>query len=329
MKKMDGGISRRGFLRIAALSGGALWAGKRMFAQTASGSGLAKFVTREPGRLRMLAFTDLHFFAGQNKERVNKRTLAGLKAMLKAFNPELFLVNGDTWFEGGPLADEHSQATIEMLSSLGVPWVLVLGNHDVMNDSEKTYRLLSSAPNSLFRGGGSQGDYRVEILSPGADRPFWNLIIVNDCEAERGFGKKQIEWFNAEASRIRAETPAPPPAFVFAHIPIPEQDLIWKEGKAKGVKGEKYLDEGSLPEAFAAFKSAGFVKAFFAGHNHLDDYYGELDGIRLQFLRASGHGGYGGLTLKKGGTLITIDTSRPEPQFEAVTVFPNGKTWKQ
>ncbi len=180
-----------------------------------------------------------------------------------------------------------------------------------------------SAANSLYRGIPYDGSYRVEIKSPGQTAPFWNIIIVNNAMPESGFKHEQIKWFKAETDRIKALYPTPPPAFIFQHVPLPQMATL---RNAKGVKFEPVNFELGIPEGFTAIKQAGFVKAVFCGHDHYNNYAGELDGIRLQYLRASGWAAYGGDKVAKGGTLITVDATGPEPKFDAVTVMPDGST---
>ncbi len=321
-------LNRRNFIKGTTIAGAGLLLGGKGWTQAAGADSVARYFTREQGKLKLLAVTDLHFFDSKTPEDNNQKSVAELKALVEKFKPELMLLNGDTWFEDlGGKSFQHCQWATEQIGGLGIPWIFNFGNHDATQDFNKVYETLTNAPNSLFRGSANYGDYRVEICNPGGLNPFWNLIIVNDYFPDRGFNRYQINWFNAEVARIREKYPTPAPSFIFAHIPLPQFNDLWKKGNAVGIKGEPVMFEGGTKKAFDAIKNSGMVRACFAGHDHLNNYWGNLDGIRLQYLRATGYGGYGGEKLKKGGTIIEIDLSRPEPKFETTTVFEDGSTW--
>lgn len=93
----------------------------------------------------------------------------------------------------------------------------------------------------------------------------------------------------------------------------------------KGVKFEKNCPEGSIENALKPFADSGIVKAMFCGHDHVNDYYGIKNGIRLQYVRSSGYLGYGRDKVRKGGTLVNINTKNGT--FETISVFPDGTTW--
>ena len=226
---------------------------------------------------------------------------------------------GDFWANiTEPGRADSCKELCKLFGRLGVPWAFAWGNHDESTDYNRTHALLESAPNSLYRGAAADGNYRLEIKTPNRGAPVWNLVILNNSRG--GFKQEQIDWFNAEAGRIRAQTPAPPPAFLFFHIPVPQYDDIAAPGRATGVKFENVCHEDGSRDAFPSFRGAGFVKAMFVGHDHVNDYYGDIDGVRLQYGRALG--GYGEDRVRKGGTLISVDTAAGT--YETQSVFPDG-----
>lgn len=327
-KKHEDQIARRGFIKSLAVAGvgmGIISRGARAQGSSELDS-VYKFVAREPGKLKILALTDLHFFNSKDKAK-DEQTLEDIRQMIKAFNPELMLITGDIWFEDdfGKGFDRCRWATSQ-LGQMNIPWAFVWGNHDTSSDHIKCHPIISGAPNSIYRGAKYDGNYRVDVCSPGQDMPFWDLLIVNDAMPESGFQRDQVKWFTEEVDRIKQINPSPPPAFIFCHVPLTQFNRVWKKGLAKGVKNEPVQAEKGDPFAFNAVKKPGLVKAVFCGHDHLNNYYGDLDGIRLEYLRSTGYGGYGGEKVKKGGTIITIDVARTENQFEAITVFADGST---
>ena len=331
MKKDSFKLGRRDFVKAGVLSAGVcmIGPGRALSGESVSQSSIATLTTREPDRLKMLALTDLHFFEGKAREQKDEHTLEDLRAMIKIFNPELVLICGDIWYEDNfGKGFKRCQWSCDRLGELGVPWVFVWGNHDTSEDHKKCHRIISGAANSLYRGALYDGNYRVEIAGPGKSEPFWELIIINDAMPESGFQKDQVKWFKAEVERIHQKYPSSPPAFVFFHVPLVQMRTLVGRGLARGVKYEPVNFEKGIPEAFDALKNSGIVKAVFCGHDHYNNYGGELDGVYLQYLRATGYAGYGGDKVKKGGTLISIDAANESKPFEVFTVFADGSTWE-
>lgn len=319
-------LSRRDFLgRSAGLAAGALalTGGGRMVRAAGVGPGVSEFTVREKGKLRVLAVTDLHL---QKKDK-DARTLGEIKKMVEKFQPELIVMDGDNWYEnpdGRGL--EFCRFTAESFAQLGIPWTCVRGNHDQADDFGKCEEILGAASFSLYPGRTQDGNYRLEIKDPD-QTPLWNLILVNDAAPTLGFTDERIAWLQAEAARIHEKFPTPPPAFLFAHIPLPQFGEMVKAGQAKGIKGEKVSYEQGSAQALAAIKETGMTQAMFCGHDHLNNFHGTWEGVRLEYLRATGHSGYGGARLKKGGVMITVDRGRT-PAFDTITVFPSGRTWQ-
>jgi hypothetical protein len=50
-----------------------------------------------------------------------------------------------------------------------------------------------------------------------------------------------------------------------------------------------------------------------------------MEGVRLEYVRATGHGGYGANLVPKGGTIIDMNLETGE--FRTIVVFADGKTW--
>ena len=320
------GVDRRNFLKGSALGALALAApARRAFALCPPPPPVAAVVAgKERDRLRILAVTDLHFFWRDQSH--DRRTIDHLKRMRDRFTPDLIVVDGDFWHEnpeGKGLS--YCEFACARMGELGIPWALARGNHDQVNDNDErsALRLLTDAPHSLFRGADSDGNYRVEARNPGGERPFWNLFLVNDAyPGARGFGPAQMDWLRADAEQAR-NLYGPVPAFVFTHIPIVAFDDLVQSGQARGIRLEKVSFEQGSPDALAALKQTGDVQAIFCGHDHVNNFHGVRDGIYLEYLRSTGQGGYGGMQVPKGGTLIVADGARAA--FKSATVFPDGR----
>jgi hypothetical protein len=60
------------------------------------------------------------------------------------------------------------------------------------------------------------------------------------------------------------------------------------------------------PGLFAAFLEAGDVMGTFVGHDHVNDFEGELFGIRIGYGRASGFSPYGREGFERGARVIRL-----------------------
>ncbi len=332
MKKETGrtssGISRREFIAGAAALGaagfmGAFDAAFAAMSPTPDGvlPEVPTVIPANKGRFRILAVTDLHFHLNH---AVDDRTVSDIRAMIDKFEPDIVIATGDVWHEnpeGRGL--EYCRYSCEQFAEMKKPWAYVWGNHDKADDYDEAHRIIRNAPHSLYRGDAADGNYRIRVAAVDGDPALWNLIILNNSRG--GMRQEQLDWLKAESAAIRAEAPAPPPAFVFFHIPIPQFDDLAKSGNAKGVKREEVCHEGGSRDALGVFRDSGFIKAVFCGHDHLNDYSGMMDGVHLQYVRSTGYEGAEDILVPKGGTVI--DMNLETGAFRAVTVFANGKTW--
>ena len=146
----------------------------------------------------------------------------------------------------------------------------------------------------------------------------------------------QIEWYESSAKKIADENGGKTvPAILFQHIPVPEIYELLRPARLKEmpccVRGHDHLSkrrymkkdgcEGYLGEGpdiplfnsgeFAAWKRTGDVKAAFFGHDHMNDFHGEYDGIIM------GQGKTGGFRAytdgcRSGVRLITVSKDNPD-----------------
>lgn len=90
------------------------------------------------------------------------------------------------------------------------------------------------------------------------------------------------------------EASTPTPALAYFHIPIPEYDSVLKDpSTVLGEKHEAVLSPLINSGFFTSLLQAGDVKATFAGHDHTNDYCGELMGIHLCYGGGVGYHAYG------------------------------------
>ena len=283
--------------------------------------------TRTEGKLRLLLVTDTHYCASPGRQ--DRRTTDHIRRLLDRWEPDAMVHTGDLWTE---TEDQdclrYAEWAVAEMEKFGVPWAYARGNHDVClpSDDDRCREMLATAPHGLYSPKAWEDNYRVEVKSPGAGRPFWSLYLLNNAYRRLlGFHPEQLEWFSGEAARVRELYGADLPAFAFFHIPLPEWKTIIDNGTARGVKFEKICMEAGSPGAFAALTAPGQARAMFCGHDHTNNYHGTLNGVRLEYVRSTGQGTYGGMTVLKGGTLVEVDATGAAPSFQTFTVMPDGR----
>jgi hypothetical protein len=118
--------------------------------------------------------------------------------------------------------------------------------------------------------------------------------------------RKQINWFVQQAKAFEKTHGKKLPSLAFFHIPIPEYNLISSKMRL-GVKEEDVCCSKINSGFFGAMLEAGCMSGTFVGHDHVNDYEGELFGVRLCYGRATGFNTYGKDGFPRGGRVIVLD----------------------
>jgi len=95
------------------------------------------------------------------------------------------------------------------------------------------------------------------------------------------------------------------PSLVFTHIPL----IQFAEAETyEGVFEEpRVFSQERETGMFDAMVRQGKTVGFFCGHDHLNDFKFDREGILFAYGRVTGHNDYG--DLEKGGRVIEIDES--------------------
>lgn len=331
-----GKLTRREFMAGTAAAGAALFLGGIGRAS----EGFTVGATAEPAadaaahvgifkmpegakQIRILQFTDTHIHYVSKNIPTEPDRVKMIKQITDIIKPDMIANTGDFWAtnNGGQGNTYCKWACMEFVK-LNTPWAFTWGNHDESSDYEKAHAILEQAPNSMYKGALSDGNYTIEVRAADGSGPLLNLIFLNDVP--NGFTDAGgVKWFENEAARIKAAYKTPPPALLFFHIPLPQYMRIPAAKDARGVMLERICHENGSEKALKAFKKSGFVRACFCGHDHTNDCYGTVEGIRLQYSRA--FGGYGADKVRKGATLLTVDLSTAA--IDSKSVFADGTSW--
>ncbi|TYP79819.1 metallophosphoesterase family protein [Paenibacillus methanolicus] len=273
---------------------------------------------REDGTFTIVQFTDLHWKNGDEEDR---RTRSLMELAIEAEAPDLIVFTGDVIYSSECvkplLAIREAVAAAE---ASGIPWAVVLGNHD--SEAGVTREELHR---SLLGYGGSVtghtpgltgfGNYAIAVHGSVAAAAAAVLYFLDSGDYSRhahvdGYAwiaKDQIDWYaNRSRSFAAASGGEPLPALAFFHIPLPEYAEAWEQGACRGSKHEAVCSPKLNSGLFAAMVEAGDVMGTFVGHDHINDFTGELCGIRLTYGRASGYNTYGKEGFPRGARVIRL-----------------------
>ena len=288
---------------------------------------------RSDQRFKIVQFTDIHW---HNGEEPDQQSAALIARVAKTESPDLIVLTGDILAGGGcEDAAESLRQVVQTVEACGVPWAAVFGNHDDEGtaDRHELMAIMSESPLSLTQPGPAEipgvGNYVLSIQSFKENVPAAVLYFIDSGSyAQTDIGgydwirREQIAWYLQESARITAGAGNPLPALAFFHIPIPEYDEVWDFHTCYGVKYENVCAPQVNTGFFAAMHEAGDVMGTFVGHEHVNDFWGDLHGIRLCYGRASGYNTYGREGFPRGARVIALQEG--ERQFETWLHLDDG-----
>lgn len=290
---------------------------------------------RDDGSFTIVQFTDLHWHDGTG---LDVCTASLMEMVLGAERPDLVVLTGDV-LQGSECPDPAAawRRAVEPMESRAVPWAAVFGNHDDEGSLSRRELLavqrgcrmcMSEAGPDNVPG---VGNYVLNI--PSHDRSGLSAVLycidsgsyAADGDGYAAISREQIDWFRSTSSYDAEDRKqialCSIPALVFLHIPLPEFALAGQAGSFRG----SHLEAVQCPRVnsgfFAAARSAG-VLGIFVGHDHLNDFDAEWNGVRLCFGRATGYRTYGREGFAHGARVIRlIEDSRG---FETWLILDDG-----
>ena len=277
--------------------------------------------------LRLLQFTDNHFFCGveQGLTRTadDRNTERDWHSFVGIFKPDAVIVTGDLWHDNpGGRGLKTLEHAVSRLEELEVPWAFCWGNHDLLDDYQAGHDRIQGARNALYRGASTHGDYRIDVRTAanGGSKISARLWLLNSNRF--GLTEWQLDWLR-RARKAVAVTGAPSvPSLGFYHIPLLEQKTLYRPNVTPGTFLEEVCHEQESGQAAPVLAADDRLLACFCGHDHVNDYAVRTRQLDLVYGRATGHAGYGGEKLRKGAKLIELDLS--QGTYTQVTVFADG-----
>ncbi len=232
------------------------------------------------------------------------------------------------------------------MESYGIPWAPVFGNHDAEGNATLLWQAdrFEEAEHCLFDRGPANmygvGNYFVNIFE--GDEPVYSLCLMDngrytDYGGDIGSSEiwvdfAQIEWYKWNVDGLAAEYGTRVPSMTFSHFPYPEMRDAVEKYAVEGEDGRLYISEeygGGLcayepcaPDLnsglFDVVKASGLTHAFF-GHDHENDAYVYVDGVRLGYgLKTGPSPTFWNDATEYGGTVITIGDGGVDVRNEVV-----------
>ncbi|KAK1559127.1 hypothetical protein Q3G72_010970 [Acer saccharum] len=318
------------------------------------------------GEFKILQVADMHYADGKTTpcqdvlpSQVHGcsdlNTTAFLHRMISAEKPHLIVFTGDNiyGFDATDAAKSLNTAFAPAIAS-NIPWVAVLGNHDQEStlSREGIMKHIVTLKNSLSQVNplGADvidgfGNYDLEIGGVKGTR-FENKSVLNlyfldsgdysTVPSIPGYGwikPSQQFWFERSSAKHRREymskpeaQKGPAPGLAYFHIPLPEF-ASFDSTNFTGVRQEGISSASVNSGFFTTMVAAGDVKAVFTGHDHINDFCGELTGIQLCYAGGFGYHAYGKAGWKRRARVVEATLEKTEKgSWGAVKSI---KTWKR
>ena len=237
-----------------------------------------------------------------------------LKQLINEAQPDLIIVGGDSVLTAWN--DICTQQFADFMDGFEIPWAPVFGNHDYEGraDKAKLAEIYEASEHCLFKSGpegmNGMGNYILNLTRNG--EVVYSLFLFDDGQfrvvdgqiTDGGIGENQIEWYKWAVNGINQTSGREVPNMAFMHVPVPEYKEL-TDNFEMGLRMEDSCTAAVNDGFFDAFKNNGGTHMF-AGHDHLNNFITEYDGVKMCYYTKSSYNC--NFTFKElGGLLITLD----------------------
>lgn len=249
-----------------------------------------------------------------------------IDALLDLEKPDLVVFTGDNVEVFTPdLRQAAMNAVTRDVEQRGIPFAMVFGNHDDENgfSREDIVRIAQAMPTSYVQRGPEDvdgvGNYEIGVQAP-VDGP-WGVAGTDVFRMyfldSHGYPDKvkfphvsasydwvkqsQIDYYR-QLSSAHAATKVP--ALMFFHIPLIEYAGA-TASKTNGERHEGVYSSDVSTNLFSTLVELNEVKATFVGHDHVNDYCYNREGVQLCYGGGVGFGrAYGGESFARRSRVI-------------------------
>lgn len=304
-----------------------------------------KLTFNKDGKFRIMQIADVQEGARVSPDtlRLMKLALEQEKPDLVVFTGDQIYGVHPSFYKGDKKQNAAGtiKEIIKPVEQAGVPFAVTFGNHDCqigLSNSEQAeiYNESDFAVHGDYFSECDKGSFRLPIYDK--DRHVFDVYLI-DSNGQTLTGEylpvteEQLECFKAEREKGK-EDGKYTPGIVFQHIPVPEFFDVLKKVKfgTRGAveafrthKGEFYVlpdhiknaggfmgESPAIPDRnsgeFDVLKEKGNILGIIVGHDHINSFVAEKDGIKLIYTQCAGFHVYGP-KLKRGMRIIDLDTS--------------------
>ncbi|MEV6233510.1 metallophosphoesterase family protein [Saccharopolyspora shandongensis] len=288
----EAGVGRRQFMALGGLGAATVALGATTPAASAAPAPAAQTANlrfRADGTYKIVQFNDT-----QDDERIDRRTLELMNAVLDDQRPDLVILNGDNITGGCDTELEMRQAMnniVQPMEERKIPWAVTYGNHDEdstakggLDESEmlEFYRSYAYNVNELGpRGVTGTGNMNLFVHGSRGNDPKFNLWLLDSGRYAPGniagqdfagyptwdwLRMDQVAWYFQRSVEIERQVGRKVPGLMFIHIPLWEYRFMWfgsVDGRtdadhARGVARHGIVGERNEAECPGPFNSGMF-----------------------------------------------------------------------
>jgi len=241
-----------------------------------------------------------------------------MKTLIKEEKPDLVIITGDIVVSKP--SGKAWKKVVQPMTELNVPFAVTFGNHDTETDQttrEILKNLMQNPLNVTINEDESlsgSGNCSLVIKSSDNEKDRWILYLFDShaysgIEQVKGYDwikNDQIQWYRNRSDSLKKNNGTPLPALAFFHIPLPEFECVRKQESTVGNNSEIVHSPSLNSGLFASFIEKNDVKGVFVGHDHNNDFVGQLYGIMLGYGRKTGYVPAHQEILERGGRVIEL-----------------------
>ena len=265
---------------------------------------------------KVMMFTDLHL---DGKNKTSNVTVTNLVNNIVKEKPDLVILGGDSVTSA--LNRKRAHQLAEIFEKLGVYWAGVLGNHEGDNNfsisREEMMDIFTSYDHCLMKKGRDDVwgvcNYSLTVLRDNyydkhlkARQTYFFMDTGDEMSQEDvkkygldpgkshtdGVKESQVKWYKQRVQDIKTQY-GDVKSTVVVHIPLPQYEKAAENGKfLYGGKLENVCESAFDSGLFEAIKECGSTKTVYCGHDHLNSFGAEYEGILLSYIQPSGYGSY-------------------------------------